>query len=115
MFLHHQDLAFKVRVDNPNPVFARMLQQAIGGPEREIRVAMQYLFQGWGYPGPDKYRDMILSTATEEIGHIELLAAAVSMNFEGAKSEQVDEIVTNPMVAARMGALEEHWPAGCWR
>jgi Mn-containing catalase len=74
---------------------------------------MQYLFQGWGYPGPDKYRDMILSTATEEIGHIELLATAVSMNFEGAKSEQVDEIVTNPMVAARMGALEpRHFLSG---
>lgn len=113
MFFHHKDLAFKVRVDNPNPVFARMLQQAIGGPEGEIRVAMQYLFQGWGYRGPDKYRDMILSTATEEIGHIELLAAAVSMNLEGAKSEQVDEIVTNPMVAARMGALEpRHFLSG---
>ena len=46
MFFHHKDLAFTVRVDKPNPVFARMLQEAIGGPEGEIRVAMQYLFQG---------------------------------------------------------------------
>lgn len=106
MFFHHKDLAFKVRVDKPNPVFARMLQQAIGGPEGEIRVTLQYLFQGWSYRGPDKYRDMILSTATEEIGHIEVLAAAVAMNLEGAKSEQVDDVATNPVVAARMGALE---------
>jgi Mn-containing catalase len=113
MFFHHKDLAFTVRVDKPNPVFARMLQQAIGGPEGEMRVALQYLFQGWGYRGPDKYRDMILSTATEEIGHIELLATAVSMNLEGAKSEMVDEVVTNPMVAARMGALEpRHFLSG---
>jgi Mn-containing catalase len=48
----------------------------------------------------------ILSTATEEIGHIELLSTAVTMNLEGAKSEQVDEVVTNPIVAARMGALD---------
>ena len=40
MFFHHRDLAYTVRVDNPNPVFARMLQQAIGGPEGEIRVTM---------------------------------------------------------------------------
>lgn len=106
MFFHHQDLAYTVRVDKPNPVFGRMLQQAIGGPEGEMRVALQYLFQGWGYRGPAKYRDMILSTATEELGHIELLCTAVAMNLEGAKSEQVDEIVTNPMVAARMGSLE---------
>lgn len=106
MFFHHRDLAYTVRVDKPNPVFGRMLQQAIGGPEGEIRVAMQYLFQGWGHRGADKYRDMILATATEELGHIELLATAVAMNLEGEKSEAVDEVVTNPAVAARMGALE---------
>jgi len=106
MFFHHKELAYTVRVDKPNPVFARMLQQAIGGPEGELRVMTQYLFQGWGYRGPEKYRDMLLSTGTEEIGHVELLATAVAMNLEGAKSEMVDEVVTNPAVAARMGALE---------
>jgi Mn-containing catalase len=38
---------------------------------------------------------MLLSTATEEMGHIELLATAVAMNLEGSKSEMVDEVVTN--------------------
>ena len=106
MFFHHRDLAYTVRVDKPNPVFARMLQQAIGGPEGELRVMTQYLFQGFGYRGPKKYRDMLLATGTEEIGHVEVLSTAVAMNLEGAKSEQVDEVVTNPAVAARMGALE---------
>lgn len=106
MFFHHRDLAYTVRVDKPNPVFARMLQQAIGGPEGELRVMTQYLFQGFSYRGPKKYRDMLLATGTEEIGHVEVLATAVAMNLEGAKSEQVDEVVTNPAVAARMGALE---------
>lgn len=106
MFFHHKDLAYTVRVDNPNPVFARMLQQAIGGPEGELRVMTQYMFQGFGYRGPAKYRDMLLATATEEIGHVEVLATAVAMNLEGAKSEAVDDVVTNPAVAARMGALE---------
>jgi Mn-containing catalase len=113
VFFHHRDLAYTVRVDKPNPVFARMLQQAIGGPEGEMRVMNQYLFQGWGYRGPQKYRDMLLATATEEIGHVEVLATAVAMNLEGAKSEQVDEVVTNPAVAARMGALEpRHYLSG---
>ncbi len=106
MFFHHRDLAYTVRVDKPNPVFARMLQQAIGGPEGEMRVMTQYLFQGFGYRGPKKYRDLLLATGTEEIGHIEVLATAVAMNLEGAKSGAVDEVVTNPAVAARMGALE---------
>ncbi len=106
MFFHHRDLAYTVRVDKPNPVFARMLQQAIGGPEGELRVMTQYMFQGFGYRGPKKYRDLLLSTATEEMGHVEVLATAVAMNLEGAKSEMVDEVITNPAVAARMGALE---------
>jgi Mn-containing catalase len=113
MFFHHKDLAYTVRVDNPNPVFARMLQQAIGGPEGELRVTTQYLFQGFGYRGPAKYRDMLLSTATEEIGHVEVLATAVAMNLEGAKSEAVDDVVTNPAVAARMSGLEpRHYLTG---
>jgi Mn-containing catalase len=56
---------------------------------------------------------MIMSTATEELGHIELLSTAVAMNLEGEKSEMVDEVVTNPMVAARLGALEpRHFLSG---
>jgi Mn-containing catalase len=106
MFFHHSDLAYKVRVDNPNPMYARMLQQAIGGPEGELRVMSQYLFQGFNARGPGRYRDMLISTATEEIGHIEVLATAVCMNLEGAKSELVDEVATNPMIAARMGGID---------
>jgi Mn-containing catalase len=106
MFFTDGKLQYPVRVDRPNPLFARALQQAIGGVEGEIRVMMQYLFQSWGARGPKKYRDMLLATGTEEIGHVEVLATAVAMNLEGAKSEQVDEVITNPAVAARMGALE---------
>jgi len=113
VFFHHKELAYTVRVDKPNPVFGRMLQQAIGGPEGEMRVMNQYMFQGFNHRGPAKYRDMLLSTATEEIGHIEVLATAVAMNLEGAKSEVVDDVVTSPAVAARMGALEpRHFLSG---
>jgi Mn-containing catalase len=68
VFRHIKELAYTVRVDKPNPVFARTLQQAIGGPEGEMRVMNQYLFHAWGARGPKKYRDMLLHTGTEEIG-----------------------------------------------
>src|SRR4051812_18809983 len=83
-----------------------MLQQAIGGPEGEMRVMNQYLFQAWGARGDTKYRDMLLHTGTEEIGHIEVLATAVAMNLDGMPSEKIDDVVTNPLVAARMGGVE---------
>jgi Mn-containing catalase len=85
MLYYDKRLQYPVRVETPDPVFARMLQQAIGGIEGEIRVCMQYFFQGWGARGPNpKYRDMLLHTATEEIGHIEMLSTAVALNLENA-------------------------------
>ena len=61
MFFHHRDLAYTVRVDKPNPVFARMLQQAIGGPEGEMRVMTSTCSRASATAAPKKYRDMLLS------------------------------------------------------
>lgn len=106
MFYHDRELQYKVRVDKPNPVFARMLQQAIGGIEGEIRVCMQYLFQAWGSRGPEKYRNMLLETGTEEIAHIEMLATAVALNLEGAPMSMQDEFAKDKMVGAIMGGMD---------
>lgn len=107
MFYHDKKLQYEVRVDKPNPLFARMLQQAIGGIEGEIRVCLQYLFQAWGSRGPVKYRDMLLETGTEEIAHIEMLATAVAMNLETASSELKDQVAgESPLVGAAMGGMD---------
>ena len=47
MFYHDEKLQYEVRVDKPDPQFANMLQQTIGGIEGEMRVCLQYLFQAW--------------------------------------------------------------------
>lgn len=105
MFYADGKLQYHVRVDKPDPLFAKMLQQAIGGVEGEIRVMLQYLFQAWGARGPKKYRDMLLATGTEEIAHIEMLATAVALNLEGAPTSEKDAAATNPMVAAILGGM----------
>ena len=107
MFYHDRKLQYTVRVDKPNPRFARLLQQAIGGIEGEIRVCLQYLFQSWNSRGPMKYRDMLLETGTEEMAHIEMLATAVALNLETANNELKDQIVhDNPIVGAVMGGMD---------
>jgi Mn-containing catalase len=103
MFVHDKRLAYTVRVDKPNPLFAKYLQQAIGGVEGEMRVMNQYLFQAWGSRGPKKYRDMLLNTGTEEIGHIEMLATAVALNLEGAPAATVEEAAQDPLIEAVLG------------
>src|SRR4051812_2070508 len=92
MFYHDKRLQYEVRVEKPNPAFAKLLQQAIGGVEGEIRVCLQYLFQAWGARGPNtKYRDMLLETGTEEIAHIEMLSTAVALNLENAPLSMREE------------------------
>ena len=104
MYYHDARLQHPVRVTEPDPAFARSLQQAIGGVEGEIRVCMQYFFQAWNARGPDnRYRDMLLHTATEEIGHIEMLATAVAMNLEVAPAHLQEEGVKDKIVGAVMG------------
>lgn len=106
MFYQDGKLQYEVRVDNPNPVFAKALQQAIGGVEGEIRVCLQYLFQAFGARGPKKYRDMLLNTGTEEIAHIEMLATAVALNLEGSPMNFKEEAAeASPMVAAIFGGM----------
>lgn len=107
MFYHDKKLQFAVRVEKPNPQFARLLQQAIGGIEGEMRVCLQYLFQAWGNRGPAKYRDMLLETGTEEIAHIEMLATAVALNLEGATGDFIDKVVEKePLVKEIMGGMD---------
>jgi hypothetical protein len=56
--------------------------------EGEMRVMNQYAFQAWSSRGPECYRDMLLHTGTEEIGHIEMLATAVAMNLERSADQR---------------------------
>jgi Mn-containing catalase len=105
MFYHDRKLQYRVRVDKPNPHFAKMLQQAIGGIEGEIRVCLQYLFQAWGCRSHPKYRDLLMETGTEEISHIEMLATAVALNLEGAPTETKSNMALHPVVGAVLGGM----------
>jgi Mn-containing catalase len=105
VFYTDYKLQYPVRVENPNPVFARALQQAIGGVEGEIRVMLQYMFQGWGSRGPSKYREMLLNTGTEEIGHVEMLSTAVALNLEKAPLSFQEEASKDPVAGAVLNGM----------
>ncbi|MBS62153.1 hypothetical protein T35B1_11362 [Salinisphaera shabanensis T35B1] len=105
MFRHSSKLQYPVKVDKPDPQFAMLLQQAIGGVEGEIRVAMQYFFQAMGARGDDRIRDLLMSTATEELSHIEMLGHAVALNLEGAPLSYQEESAKDPVINAILGGM----------
>jgi Mn-containing catalase len=92
MFFHEPELQYEVTVEEPDPQFAKELQQAIGGVEGEMRVALQYLFQAWATPAEhEEYRKLLMETATEELGHIEMLATAVTKNLRNASESERED------------------------
>jgi Mn-containing catalase len=104
MFFHDKRLQYNAKPDRPDPLYARKLQEVLGGQFGEITVAMQYLFQGWNCRGPAKYRDMILDIGTEELAHIEMLATMISRLLEGAPVEDQEAAVrSNSVIGAVLG------------
>ncbi len=108
MFFHDKHLQYNAKPDRPDPLFAKRLQEVIGGQWGEMSVMMGYLFQGWNCRGPAKYRDMLLDIGTEEMAHVEMLATMVARLLEGAPVSVQEEAASNPMVGAIMGGINPH-------
>jgi Mn-containing catalase len=66
MFGHTAYPQFDAVPEKPDPVYARKLQELIGGAHGEMSVTVQYLFQGWNCRVPGKYKDLIMDVATKE-------------------------------------------------
>ncbi len=107
MFFHTKHLAYHAKPERPDPIFAKQLQEPLGGQWGEISVMMTYLFQGWNCRGPQKYRDMLLDIATEEIGHVEMLAIMIARLLEGAPLKMQEDAVSQmPVVGAVLGGSD---------
>lgn len=106
MFRHTKHLQFEAKPEKPDALYAMKLQELIGGAWGEMTVTMQYLFQGWNCRVEGKYKDMIMDVATEEMGHVEMLATMVARLLEGAPSEVTAKAVDgNPALAAVVGGM----------
>ncbi len=107
MFRHTSRLQFESKPDQPDPVYAHKLQELIGGAYGEMTVTMQYLFQGWNCRMPGKYKDLIMDIATEEIGHVEMIATMVARLLEGAPATATTKAAAaDPVVGAVLGGMD---------
>lgn len=106
MFYHKKQLQYYTRPEQPDPVYAKKIQELIGGTFGEMTVMMQYLFQGWNCRWPAKYRDMLLDVGTEEIGHIEMLATMIAHLLDKAPVSEQEEGALDPIVGAVMGGTK---------
>lgn len=105
MFYHVKELQYHAKPERPDPLFAKQLQEILGGQFGEISVAMQYLFQGWNLRGNGKYKDLLMDTGTEELAHIEMLATMIARLLDGAPVGDLEEAVKDPVVGAIIGGM----------
>lgn len=107
MFFHRQELQYRSTPDKPDAVYARKLQEVLGGQYGEITVALQYMFQGWNMHIPGKYRDLVFGIGSEEMGHVEMLATMIAQLLEKAPlGVTSDAVQSDPTVAAIVGGMD---------
>lgn len=107
MFYHVKELQFNARVSKPDVRFAKLLLEQFGGPNGELKAAMQYFVQAFGCrkSAPDKY-DMLMDIATEEFSHLEIVGATIQMLLTGVNGElknAADESDLNKMLDGKSG------------
>src|SRR5690606_17852161 len=107
MYFHKRALQFKAPPEKPDAVYARKLQEVLGGQYGEITVALQYSFQAWNMHIPGKYRDLVFGIGAEEFGHVEMLAVMIAQLLEKAPLGVAEGAMQDdPTVAAVIGGTD---------
>lgn len=113
MYKHEKQLLHPVGVERPNPNYAAMLHEQLGGPQGELKAAMQYISQSFRIKDP-AIKDIFMDIAAEELSHMEMVATTINMlngHDPQAQNASVGNIEAhvltglNPMLANASGQL----------
>ncbi len=107
MFKHEKLLFHPVSVEKPNPQYAALLQEQLGGANGELKAAMQYISQSFRIKDPD-IKDLFLDIAAEELGHMEMIAQTINLlNGHDVCAESVPsgEIQTHVLLGLNPGLI----------
>ena len=107
MFCHEKKLFHPVAVEQPNPQYAVLLQEQLGGANGELKAAMQYLSQSFRIKD-QKIKDLFLDIAAEELGYMEMVAQTIHLlNGHDVDASQVPagEIQTHVLMGLNPGLI----------
>ena len=107
MFKHEKQLFHPVSVERPNPQYAALLQEQLGGGNGELKAALQYMSQSFRVKDP-KIKDLFLDIAAEELGHMEMVAQTINLlNGHEVEADQVQagEIETHVLLGLNPGLI----------
>lgn len=107
MFNHEKLLFHPVGVERPNPAYAALLQEQLGGANGELKAAMQYMSQSFRIKDA-KIKDLFMDIAAEELSHMEMVAQTISLlNGHDVDACKVDagEIETHVLLGLNPGLM----------
>ncbi len=122
MFKHEKKLFHPVEIEKPNPQYAALLQEQLGGANGELKAAMQYMSQSFRIKDPE-IKDLFFDIAAEELGHMEMVAQTINLlnghdvNAQGVSAGEIESHVDGAVtklpagegiyIANPVGASEE--------
>lgn len=83
MWIYEKKLEHPVTVSRPDPAFAKLVITQYGGPDGELSASLRYLNQRYSMPF-DKAKALLTDIGTEELAHMEMIAALVYKLVQGA-------------------------------
>lgn len=89
MFFYEKKLQFPVKIATPNPKLAAFIISQYGGPDGEVGAAMRYLSQRYAMPYAEA-KGVLTDIGTEELGHMEMVAAIVHQLTRNLKTEEIE-------------------------
>lgn len=107
MFKQKNDIFHPVSVERPNPQYAVLLQEQLGGGNGELKAAMQYMSQSFRIKDPE-IKDLFLDIASEELGHMEMVAQTINLlNGHDVDAHQVQagEIQSHVLLGLNPGLI----------
>ncbi len=107
MFKHEKQLFHPVEVERPNPQYAALLQEQLGGGNGELKAAMQYMAQSFRVRDP-RIKDLFLDIAAEELGHMEMVAQTIHLlngHDVDAASVKAGEIQSHVLLGLNPGLI----------
>ena len=78
MFEHKKPLLHEVKVEKPNPQYAVLMQEQLGGGNGELKSAMQYISQSFRIKDP-AIKDLFMDIASEELSHMEIVGTLINL------------------------------------
>jgi len=107
MFKHEKQFFHPVAVERPNPKYAVLLQEQMGGGNGELKAAMQYMSQSFRIKDPE-IKDLFLDIAAEELSHLEMIGQTINLlngHDVDAAAVPAGEIQTHVQIGLNPGLL----------